>query len=238
MKGPRTIDTQFRNLTAAVIALAGLLCVGVVPANAVSSGPAGAQHRVERQASNGTLGIGTRVTVRSDIGRMSMKPIPGWGAPDDGLALSGDNIAAICELGDDNNVLWVLSLDRNGRAGQQNSNTVGFIPRPDLVAADGTLLPDLGICGRDVRDHFTTVWDVFPFADMKPIPGTDANDTGIALPFDDLAVFCSLPDNNNLVWQLVVDPSGRTGQQSANTAGFVQFSHTTDGTPAPSCGVT
>ena len=74
-----------------------------------------------------TQGIGQQVTVRSGIVQADLKPIPGTAAPNTGIARPGDNLAAICYSRDNRGESWILVLNRNGIAGSQYANTVGFI---------------------------------------------------------------------------------------------------------------
>ena len=164
----------------------------------------------------GILGVGQQVSVLSNFVQVDMKPIPGTDAPNTGLARPGDNIAAICHLPDSRGQEWVLGLNRNGRAGQQYTNTVGFIPRSTL---DRNV--ELSPCTYYDANWATIGGNLYQ-VDMKPIAGTDAPNTGLARSGDQLGFVCSLADSRGMSWILVINlDGGRAGAQYPDTVGFV-----------------
>lgn len=76
--------------------------------------------------------------------------------------------------------------------------------------------------------HFAYLAPGLTQADMKPIAGTDAPNTGLFKQGDKAAIYCHLVDNRGVWWQLAVNLSGHAGQQYANTVGFVQDDATLD----------
>ncbi|EGX60302.1 hypothetical protein SZN_08139 [Streptomyces zinciresistens K42] len=215
-----------RRIVATAVSLFSIAISTVLAAPyAAAAGPA------VKAADLGVTGIGRGTSVRTTT---DMKPIPGTDAPNTGLARPGDNVAAICFLRDNNNVVWVLSLNRNGRAGQQYPNTAGFIRGDQLTLPDGTVM---------VSCDYVSQYQAHPAAgivqaDMKPIPGTDAPNTGLARAGDTLRVYCTLNDSNNRPWQLMINTNGRAGAQYANTAGFLPLDATAERPPAQDCGAT
>ena len=170
-----------------------------------------------------TQGIGQQVTVRSGIVQADLKPIPGTAAPNTGIARPGDNLAAICYSRDNRGESWILVLNRNGIAGSQYANTVGYILQYDLSNGAGIVVN--GCATTDVRfpaHHFAWLRTEFTQADMKPVAGTDAPNTGLFKQGDKAAVYCFLADNRGVLWVLAVNLSGHAGQQYANTVGFIR----------------
>ena len=101
-----------------------------------------------------TQGIGQQVTVRSGIVQADLKPIPGTAAPNTGIARPGDNLAAICYSRDNRGESWILVLNRNGIAGTQYANTVGYIYQYDL--SNGGSVAVNGCATTDVSTRRTT----------------------------------------------------------------------------------
>lgn len=166
-------------------------------------------------------GIGQQVTVHSGIVQADLKPIPGTAAPNTGIARPGDNLAAICFSRDSRGEPWILVLNRNGISGVQYANTVGYISQYDLsgnVVVNGCATTDV----RYPAHHFAWLGLGLTQADMKPIAGTDAPNTGLFKQGDKAAIYCFLADNRGVWWVLAVNLSGHAGQQYANTAGFVR----------------
>ncbi|MGW6793641.1 hypothetical protein [Streptomyces chartreusis] len=205
-----------------------LSLLGIAAATALSSPYASAAQTTDVS----TLGIGRATSVRTTS---DMKPIPGTDAPNTGLARPGDNIAAICHIPDNNGVQWVLTLNRNGRAGQQYANTTGFIRRDNLTLDSGTLTVN---CDFFADTYDTQTAPGIVQADMKPIAGTDAPNTGLARPGDNLTVYCTLTDNNNQPWRLLINTNGHAGSQYANTAGFLPLNALQTQSYSPPCGAT
>ncbi|MEU5893870.1 hypothetical protein ABZ835_44800 [Streptomyces sp. NPDC047461] len=212
-----------RRPVATVISLLGIAAV-----TAVSSPYASAAQATDVSV----LGIGRATSVRTTS---DMKPIPGTDAPNTGLARPGDNIAAICFIPDNNGVQWVLTLNRNGRAGQQYANTTGFIRRVNLTLDSGTLMVN---CDFVAETYQTQTAAGIVQADMKPIPGTDAPNTGLARAGDTLRVYCTLTDSNNQPWRLLINTNGHAGGQYANTVGFLPLSALEAQSYSPHCGAT
>ena len=208
-----------------IFRFAGTLVIGAVTllANGAAS------------ANAATTGVGAGGTIISGVTQVDMKPIPGTDANDTGLARPRDNISVMCGLFDNHGEMWDLSIDHTGHAGQY-ANTMGWIPNqylnvPSLQGADFT---DSNLCYNDTGNHLTNLVSGYVQADMKPIPGTDANDTGLDHAGDTLQVYCSLTDNHGLLWQLVLDQNGHAGQY-ADTVGFVPWVYTSDPTSALTC---
>lgn len=195
--------------------IGALLAIGAVPATAA--------------AQMAPASVGNSATITSAVTRTDMMPIPGTDANDTGLAYPGDNISAICIATDNHNLGWVFALDRSGHAGQF-ANTTGWIQAQYLIYLQTPNLPSCPFGSHIV----TGLLPQYTQTDMKPIPGTDANDTGLAHNSDTLYAFCSLNDNNGLTWQLLLDSDGHGGQFQ-NTVGFVPYIYTDNVNPAPPC---
>jgi hypothetical protein len=164
-----------------------------------------------------------RTSIPYPFVQTEMKPIPGTDANDTGLARRYDNLDVICQLYDNNNLLWDLVINRDGRAGQQLAHTVGFV-RHDATARN---FPQPNSCWSvsSTFPAYTTIWSGYVQADMKPIPGRGANNTGVARPGDSLAILCLFLgsyDSYPQDWLLVLNTTGHAGQQWADTVGFVE----------------
>jgi hypothetical protein len=84
-------------------------------------------------------------TIRSWIfpwyTQADMKPIAGTDANNVGLARNGDILDIICSAFDNRGLEWYLVINRNGRAGLQSGNTVGFVMAYIVVAYTGPIHP-------------------------------------------------------------------------------------------------
>ena len=163
-----------------------------------------------------------RTTIGSWVVQADMKPIAGTDANNTGLARPGDILDIYCQLSDNHNVRWDLALNHSGRAGQQFAETIGFVPYSttagvyQVPSCNDRFFPIFAFFGKALKSPYVQ-------ADMKPIPGTDANNTGLFRAGDSVDGFCSLSDNHNMVWVLVINRNGHAGQQFANTVGFVPY---------------
>ena len=72
-------------------------------------------------------------------------------------------------------------------------------------------------------------------ADLKPIPGTAAPNTGVARPGDNLAAICFTNDSRGLPWVLVLNRNGIPGRQYANTVGFISHGDLASTNPFVGC---
>src|SRR6187551_3377691 len=95
---------------------------------------------------------------------------------------------------------------------------------------------DVGIQGIGQR---VTVRTGIVQADLKPIPGTAAPNTGIARPGDNLAAICFSSDSRGEPWILVINRNGISGGQYANTLGYIyQFDLSGGGVAVNGCATT
>jgi cytochrome c2 len=172
--------------------------------------------------------------IRAGFVQTDMKPIPGTDANNTGLGKPADRIDVICQIDDNHGVRWDLVINRSGRAGQQWANTVGFVRFNDTFggytwrACNEQVWQEIAVVRTTLRPYLAQ-------SDMKPIAGTDANNTGLARSGDTLDIICSLRDNHGLRWDLVLNRNGRDGLQHTNTVGFVRYSDTNGIYSTPSC---
>jgi hypothetical protein len=195
-----------RHALSAIRTLAG----AAVLVTAVLAGTAPAQ-----AAGTGALGIGHQVTPRLDTGIYSG---PGLSTPRIGTAWAGDNVAAICQVTDNNGKRMVLGIDRPGRNGLQWANTAGYLWADDVNAGPITLR-SCGDYGRsqDLGKPLHLLADTGLYSG----PGLGTPRIGTAWAGHEIAGICKIRDSNGMWMALGIDRPGRDGVQWADTAGYL-----------------
>lgn len=163
---------------------------------------------------------------------VNMESIPGTDGRELGWAFAGDTLLPFCWMADNHNMRWVLVINRNGHGGIQYENTIGFVPE-----ASRTWKHTYWDCYPRYQTTITSSFLGNPIfqVDMESIPGTDGREAGLARPGQELWALCSLRDNHNMRWDLVINRSGISGIQQQNSVGFVPYNYTVGSYSLRSC---
>jgi len=154
--------------------------------------------------------------------------IPGTSGRETGEAATSDSLVPFCTSYDNNGLLWVLVVIRNGR-GTQPEKTAGWIRFNDR-AWNKTLFS----CFPNQWTTITNSGGIFQ-VDMYAIPGNSGRWLGVARSGQDLWAMCTETDNHGLRWDLVINRNGIDQVQFQDTTGFVPYQYTVGVYDLPKC---
>jgi hypothetical protein len=210
---------------AAVLTVVGTCLVGgfaaTGPSQAATTPAPKVIHLIQARA-------GTVVPLAIGQGDDLWEAIPMFSAPHTnayyvGLAEPGDgqSIADICTV-TVNNVVWYMTLERNGEAGDHYADTATFFQAGELKYDR-----PVGSCSSA---GFST--SISGNVALTSAPYADTFYVGTYHIGDNLRAICEITDPGNVYWYLMLDLNGYAGDHFADTAGWVVAN---DYVSTPSC---